>query len=465
MFRKSALLFIFSVTLIVCVGVCVTFGQPGSGQSPTAPKETGGKPNNPNSGSGKSGGGKSQPSKPASPVGCAEESVLLVRCGLPECEVTVDTQPQGVTNTSGELRISVTQGNRKIIVSKNGYESANATANVPCGEIKTAEIKLKPKPFDLVLKTNLPDCEIFINDSQTPIGKSDEKGYFKYRVETGNVLVQAKKTGYVADSVNVTPTTAQKEVLLKLKPMPARITLTANITGAVARADKEEKTYDASETFSLEPGQHTLVISALGYAPLTLELDLKPNQIVLRAVTLNRLSVAELLNQAEQFYKKKSPVETLKLCKYVFEVEPNNAVANRIAGTVYLDRQDYATAESYLMKALAGNETVVLKIRRHYNEKFELSSGHDACVGELRLNKNEIEYRGLTVTAENFKVPYSQVQIIGQQIKKNVALCLSLKIADEKGKKKDYNFFSVDKELSQEGKIYLNMIQRLIQTR
>ncbi len=255
-----------------------------------------------------------------------------------------------------------------------------------------------------------------------------------------------------------------KEILLKLNPLPARVTLNTKAPDAFAQIDGDEKKYDLTEVIPLESGRRKLIIKALGYAPLALELDLKPNQKVEKTITLERLPIAELLNQAGQYVNNKSLTEALKLCQSVLEAEPANAAAKRLMGMIYLEKQDFTKAEPYLVDAVKGNETIELKIRRHFNEKFELTSGHDTCAGLLLLGKNEIEYRSSTIKSEDFKVSYNQIQSNGIQLKKNTASYLSLKVADVKASKKEYNFYfyGKDKELTQEGKPYLEMIQRLI---
>lgn len=492
MFEKI-IVFLFSIAIAFCLGSSDSFGQ-GDGTSKAASKaagdaassakksnlppkanRSGGNPTSTSQrGGNRSANQASKGNSTGSPKQTAEqqststnnctENELLIRCDSPECNVSIDGKPQGITDINGELRVPTIPGKRNIVVSKNGYETAPSSVKISCGEPASVSVKLKPKPFEINLKTNLPNSEIFINDPPVLIGKSDENGFFKYRVETGTVYVQARKAGYLTDGKSVSPTAAQKEISLVLKPLPARITLTANVAGAFAQAVGEEKKYDLSEQFSLEPGRRKLIVTVLGYAPTTLELDLQPNQKIEKTLNLERLPIAELLNQAEQFLGKNSPAETLKLCQYVFETEPNNAVANRLVGAVYLNKQDYAKAEPYLSKALEGGETIALNIRRHYNEKFELSSGHDSCQGMLLLSNSSIEYRGLTA-AENFKAPYNQIQIVGLQLKKNAALFLGLKITDAKGNKKEYNLFSPHNELSQDGKPFLEMIQRLVQKR
>ncbi len=483
MFRKFITFSLILPLYILCFALSAVIAQPPSGQTQTGGSNDtkGGKTTNKSTikkteknSQTKSTSPKNEPTKRGQtsrptqikqPAECAD-SEILVRCDLPECKVLLDGKSKGITNLNGELQFPAANGKRNIVVSRNGYETAQTTATVSCGELKTVSIKLKAKPFEVKLKTNLPNCDVLINDPPELIGKTNDYGAFSFTARSETVYIQAKKTGYLSDSKSVSALSAQKEVLLSLKPMPARVFISANARNAFAQADGDEKLFETSEPFSVKPGRRKVVITALGFKPLMLEMDLQPNQRVEKTVSLERLPVGEMLVQAEQFLREKSFDKTIQLARYVLETEPNNGAANSLIGTIYLEKQNYAEAELFLLKAIDGDETIVLNIRRHLGEKFELSAVHGAvCEGQLRIGKNEIEYRGTTSAAENFKVPYGQFQILGLQVKKNTALSLSLKVTNEKGSKKDYNFFSRERELSQDGKFYLGLIQRLLQRR
>jgi hypothetical protein len=186
-----------------------------------------------------------------------------------------------------------------------------------------------------------------------------------------------------------------------------------------------------------------------------------PDETLKRAVTLERLPIAELVARAESAFRASAYEDVLTLCGYALEADPAAPAAHRLKGMVYLVRQDYARAEPHLASALAGGETIELHVRRHPRESFDPQKGHDACEGFLYLGKSDVEYRGRQSAGENFKVPYAQAQVVGVQLKKNVAVYLGTKISNG-GKKQDYNFYSFDRELTAAGRPYLEMIQRLL---
>lgn len=391
---------------------------------------------------------------------------IVARCGMPGCEVYVDGGSQGLTDSSGELRIPAESGEYSVRVTKPGYESipAQKEVNVPCGGAGPFDVKLKAQRITLRIHTNLPNCELFINNQPTPIGRSNEQGLYNYTATSPELLIEARKPGYLSANrrITVTPESAQKEIALTLKPIPAKLNLSSDVEGARAQIDNQSSYSNLSEPISLSPGPHQITVDALGYSPTTFELTMGPGETVKKSVSLQRMPISQLIAQAEAFSRERAYENVLILCQYVFEVEPAHPAAHRLAGSVYLTRQDFVKAESYFARALAGNELVTLRIRRHPREEFDLNKGHDLCEAVLILGKSEVEFRGLRAPADNFKVSYSQIQVIGMQLKKNVAVYLSNKVTDVRGKRQDFNFYSFDKELTQSGKAYLEMLQRLL---
>ena len=371
-----------------------------------------------------------------------------------------------MTNDNGELLVEgIAHGTRKIAISKPGYEGDGRDFKFTCNTRETANLNLRIRPVKLRIRTNPPGAEVFVNDPPTSAGRSSaEEGTLEYTATTPALLVQARRAGYFTDSrrLLVSPADAQREVLLTLKPIPAQLTISVNIAGARVRIDKESARALTAEPLQLAPGERRIEVDALGYAPVTLELTTAPGETLSRKVTLERLAPADLTTQAEAAFNQRAYETVLTLCGYIFEKDARAPAAHRLAGLTHLARQEYASAQPHLAQALAGGETIILPVRRHARESFDIAKGHDACEGFLYFGKNEIEYRGKQVTTENFKVPYAQVQVVGVQLKKNVAVYLGSKVTDARGKRQDFNFFSFDKEVSQAGRPYLEMLQKLL---
>jgi hypothetical protein len=399
------------------------------------------------------------------PEGCHEAAELLVRCGEPGCQVSVGGSFRGLTNDKGELLVEQLHGgSHKVEVSKQGYRGNSLTVSLRCGASEAADLSLRINPVRIRIRTTPPEVEVFVNDPPVAVGRSNADGLLEYTAETPSLLVQARKAGYFEDSrrVRISPDASQREIALNLKPIPAQLSLSASAAGARVRVGKSDSRPLTTEPLALAPGLHRLVIDALGYTPVALEVTAAPGESLKRTITLERLPVVELVAQAEAALAQRAYEDVLALCAYAFEAEPRAAAAHRLAGLTHLARQEFARAGHHLAQALAGGEVVQLPVRRHSRESFDLLKGHDSCEGWLVFGKTEVEYRGRQVASENFRVPYAQVQVAGLQLKKSVAAFLATKVSDGRGKRQDYNFYSFDKELTQAGRPYLEMLHALL---
>ncbi len=389
---------------------------------------------------------------------------LIVRCGMPGCDISLDNSPRGTTDNTGDLRIPAASGKHAIVASKPYYESVRAEVMLACGAAETIEVRPKAKTVALRIRTSLPQCDIYVNNSPTPLGRSDAQGIFNYQVIPALLLVEARKKGYLSElqRINIASEGGSREITLVLAPIKASLIISTNVAGARASVDGGGALQPLTERLSLTPERHQITVDALGYAPATFELNPAPDDKVTKAVTLERLPTDELIRQAEKLYSQHAYADVRTLCKYIFESDNNNSAAHRLTGLTYLAEQDYANAAPHLEQALAANETIRLQVRRHPRESFDLHKGHDICDALLTLNKTEVEFQGLRDASENYKVPYSQIEVVGVQLKKDTALYLGTKVTVARGKRKEYNFYSFDKELSQSGKVYLELLQRLL---
>ena len=443
------------ITLCVCANVHYGFQCPDGKPPPCKPTPTP-KPPSPTP----------KPPTPT-PAPTCYPAELLVRCGLPGCAVALTGKQaqQGIANEQGDLTFSTPQGKYTVKASKPGYEDATATVQLDCGGAQTVPLKLTMRPLTLRIRTTPPECEIIVD--RVPKGRSDARGLFSFQANSLAMMIEARKEGFLSSSkgIQLEPGKPEQEIALALSPIPAMLTISANFDNAQVRVDQQTEQRAVNEEIALPPGRHQLTVEALGHKPVTLEVNLPPGAKEKRSVRLDRLPLAELAQQAEAALKSRAYASVLKLCGYMFEADAASPIAHRLAGLARLAEQNYGAAEPHLARALAGGETISLPVRRHLGENFDPNRGHDVCQAVLLLGKSEVEFRGLQIATEDFKVPYSQAQMLRLETRGsgNRALALSVKVTLAGGRKRDYSFFSPDKEISLDGKPYLEMLQRLLQ--
>lgn len=411
------------------------------------------------------------------PVEVCEDGDLVVVCGMPGCEISIEGRestrskfrPLGksVTDDLGGFNFQV-PGNQfyKVNVSKPGYEPFTPeTRKVDCDDQKEVKAALKAKPVTLHIRTRPAESDIYLEREQQPTGKSDANGLFSYLLTKPTLLIEARKKGYLSDTktVMLVPELASQEIILSLEPISASLSLTSNVPNARVTINNQKTSKSVREKIPLAPGRHNISVEALGYTPANFEITVTPEEAVSREITLERMAIASLRSQATTLFASRAYDDVLKLAQFMLEADATNGGAHLLIGMVHIERANFPAAQSHLDQALSGGETVSLQVRRHASEKFESTKGHDLCEAKLILSKSELEFKSDRNAAENFKVPYDQVQIVGLQLKNRVALYLGTKVSLA-GKRRDYNFYSFDRELSQSGKPYLEMIQRLLRS-
>ena len=393
-----------------------------------------------------------------------EAAEIIVSCGMPGCNVSLDGAVRGITDDTGQLRLSAAPNTiHSVSATKVNFGAANDKVTLKCGASKIVALTLKRITVTLKVKTNLPGCDIYLNNSPNPVGTTDAQGNLSYQVIPANVLVEARKRGYLSDIKAANLSGAIGEVYLVLTPLPAALNISTNVEGAYARVDQARAVaISRTEKISVTPERHVITVEALGYAPEVFEINPAADEVVTRAVKLKPYTADALLKQAQARYDQRAFADVFTLCNYVFESNKNDPTAHRLVGMAYLSEQNYAVANRHLEQALAGNETIVLRIRRHAGENFELNRGHESCDGVLILNGREVEYRAAHDSGENFKVANDQIEALLPQLKKGVALYLPAKVTVSRGKKRDYNFFAFDKEITSANRPFLELLRLLL---
>ncbi len=409
--------------------------------------------------------GSPQPEPQPEPEPVCEDSDLIVVCGMPGCEITLNGKDKHVTNELGGFTFQV-PGNQKytVRITKTGYDPYEIKKDLGCHDYGEVPAHLTGKPVTLRIRTVPAECDIYL-DGQKQSKGSDSQGLFSFQLTKPNVLVEARKQKYLSKtrSVVLAPELANGETVLQLEPLPSKLNLTSNVDDARVTLDNQTDAKPIAERLLLAPGPHSLMVQALGYAPVKLELTVNPDDSINKEVKLERLPSESLQQQAAVALNDRRYNDALKLCQYIFENDAASPGGHRLAGQVYLDRGDFGNAGSHFARALAGGESITLRVRRHAGEKFDLNKGHDLCEARLVLSKNDLEFQGTRIATENFKVPYDQIQIIGLQLKNNRASYLGTKVSVA-GKRHDFNFYCYDNELSQTGKPYLEMLQGLLRS-
>ena len=128
----------------------------------------------------------------ARPTVRCEAGKIIVRCGTPGCAVSLSGNQRGATDATGELRFDAPSGTHIVVAGKPFHEDARGQVRLACGGTETIELRPKAKTIALKIRTSLPECDIYVNGSPSPVGRSDAQGVFDYQVVPSLLLIEAK---------------------------------------------------------------------------------------------------------------------------------------------------------------------------------------------------------------------------------------------------------------------------------
>jgi hypothetical protein len=83
----------------------------------------------------------------------------------------------------------------------------------------------------------------------------------------------------------------------------------------------------------------------------------------------------------------------------------------------------------------------------------------------LILSGSQVDFRAEQNPAENFRVPYNQIEVLAPRLKKETAVYLPTKVTISKGKKREYNFFAYEKEITAANLPFLELLKLLLSRR
>jgi general secretion pathway protein A len=195
---------------------------------------------------------------------------LLVTSNVSGATVTLDgrSDPNWLTpHTFTNLR----PGSYEVAIFRQGYLEARQNVNVESGELMIMSATLVTPSGELVVTTDPPDAEVFID------GKAYGRSPVRASVEAGRHAYSARMEGH--ETVRGDATIQDQAVVTRnlylppvVAPPTANVQVTTNPPQAAVYADGTPMG-TTPVAFHLIPGTHTIIISASGYRPIRREVE------------------------------------------------------------------------------------------------------------------------------------------------------------------------------------------------
>ena len=169
-------------------------------------------------------------------------------------------------------------GYHRLEVKRNGYSSVNDEIFVNGRNqiLINAELE-KLLTADLIIKVNTPGAKVFVNG--VFVGQP-EKMLMLEGLQKSNYMIRADLDGYFSDSTSISVDRAKKYTAnLKLRSKNGFLSVTTSPMVKIY-LNKNFIGKEKINRMELPPGQYTLRIAGIGYAPVEKFFVLKDNQII-----------------------------------------------------------------------------------------------------------------------------------------------------------------------------------------
>jgi hypothetical protein len=303
------------------------------------------------------------------------------------CNVFVDDELRGETDSEGELEVSLAPGSYFVRVTREGYVSKEGEVDVAREEDEQeVEFKLSLAPVTLNVVTDPPGTEIYLDDVYR--GTSNPTGLLVIERVNPNQphKLRAAKEGYQQQSMPLTAYTAQ--ILVKLVPDSVRLRVTTDPSETEVYLDDVYKGTSTPDGLLLieqvNPNQtHTLRAKREGYTqqsttvqPNATEASIKlsPDPVVLLVGSLKRNAAQGRLVEAFADYERliaaaPEHAELPRMLDSIFNgLQSRNAAMLRRTGSFGLlpepaEAQEMAGLYEQAARWKAGDETVEELVR------------------------------------------------------------------------------------------------------
>lgn len=228
---------------------------------------------------------------------------------------------------------------------------------------------------------------------------------------------------------------------LALIPLPVAVNVSTNQPGTKIIIKDIGEYSESVSGLQLRPGVYQIVASKPGYRTITRSLTLMPGQPSTLPLTLEAMTVEEMIASGKEFFEQRNYTDAIALFRAVLVSQPNNAAVNRLLGWSYYATGSYAESANYFAKTISLNEQVIFPVRHRHNQLWE------TCLGTITLGKGTFAFKSQTayVAGHDFEIPYSKFKEFYLRAGAEGELHTKVRIPKPDGKKgeneKDYNFY------------------------
>ncbi len=320
----------------------------------------------------------------------------------------------------------------------SGNPTRGATSGTPSKPKPSKAARKAPSALELIVMTNPPGSTVLLNGK--PRGVTDSTGAMSVLgLKPGRYTLTIQKPNHRDEQRTITliGVSNQTETFF-LTPLPGRLTVTPTVTGATIEVSNLGTFPDRIADMSLAPSSYQITVSKPGYRAVTREVTISPGQPFVLPVTLEKLTLDEMMKLAIKSFTEGKYSEAIELSKEVLSSNPNLPQPHYLIALSLYVTGNYNDAFSYFTKVISLGGKDVFKVRHRHNA-FEL------CTGMITLTKTTFAFQSSDAFGHDFEVPYDKFKEFYVEIGSEGVLHTKVRIPKPAGRKgedeKDYNFY------------------------
>ncbi|MEI8092858.1 MAG: PEGA domain-containing protein [Spirochaetales bacterium] len=200
------------------------------------------------------------PVLPAAPV--VRSFPLSIAVNVPGAQILIDNQ------AIASNPVALTAGNHTLTVTAMGFSPWNQSFNMPAGA-QTINVTLQAAGFPLNVSVNVPGATILVDNTAITIPSMISAGPHTLTVTAPGFQPFTQNISMGARGINMTVT---------LQPASFPLTVRTNVNGANVQIDN---TPVPAFPVALAQGNHTLLVTAPGYQPYSLQFTMQAQPNIL----------------------------------------------------------------------------------------------------------------------------------------------------------------------------------------
>lgn len=276
----------------------------------------------------------------------------------------------------------------------------------------------------------------------------DDGSFYKSDLKPGKYAFRITLSGHNPATQTITLKAGSNEsVQMPLEALKGSLNITTDVEGATIVIEGFNPFQDKVVSLPINAGDYQITVSKKGYKRSSQSENIAPGQTKNIRIRLEKITVQELLAEAQQSYSSRNHQNVITLCEQALELEPNNARAHFFIGLSLYVLKDYKRSIDHLVPAISSGGVLRLPFghrrRQLFHEWLEF--------GELELTQTTLAFKAKdNKTAEtsvtkplDIKVDYSKITKLRTEnkgYKESWRLSIDVLLPKKKGKEDENNF-------------------------